>query len=73
MTKSLRFNSEIRYLIANTYIKTLILLLIREMKIIPFSVFHLGPFSTLSVSMWLGEYDSRKQGEIMTFSRKLSD
>ena len=29
-------NSEIRYLIANTYIKILILLLIREMKIIPY-------------------------------------
>jgi fibrillarin-like rRNA methylase len=32
--KSWRSNSEIRSLIANTYIKTLILLLIREMKII---------------------------------------
>ena len=44
MTKSLRFNSEIRYLIANTYIKTLTLLLIREMKIIPYLGVPSGSF-----------------------------
>lgn len=76
MAKSWRSNSEILYPKANKYTKIIIihqgmllLLFIREMKIKP----HLCPFSILSESVWLGEYDLRREGKIMTVSRKISD
>ena len=60
MTKSWRSNSEIRYPIANEYIKTLILLLIREMKIIPYLGVPSGSFQyseciNVARRIWLQE------------------
>ena len=60
MTKSWRSNSEIRYPITNTYIKTLILLLIREMKIIPYLSVPSGSFQyseciNVARRIWLQE------------------